>query len=304
MFGPDNVDSLGAKLRVKHGRVNISGTASVGDPNLAGNSVKETINGSYVSDGFGGNRGAPGVFSDNGCSNGYDLGDGLVDMPVVDETGGPYTDPATGIVYSSYLSCFEATATVVDPALYDPAKELPPPILDGKPALVIQKGGLEKTYSGPNGELHIYPDGSFSVTGKVFIKGSVSFGETDKSQVTYSGSGTLCTRSSVYLHCNVLPKTNFPLTDALGLLAGDKIELATGAGDAQLKMSLAMYAQHRVISQKQSEIAGSMVSSYYQMSNVPSIYQVPELAEHLPPGLPAREPIWIKSISVESWQEV
>lgn len=60
----------------------------------------------------------------------------------------------------------------------------------------------------------------------------------------------------------------------------------------------------RVVSQKQSQIAGTIVSSYYQMANVPSIFQVPSLADNLPPGMPGAEPIWIISISVASWSEV
>jgi hypothetical protein len=69
-------------------------------------------------------------------------------------------------------------------------------------------------------------------------------------------------------------------------------------------MALAMYAQHKIVSQYQNQIAGTMVSSYFQMSNVPSLYQVPQLAEHLPLGMPGRDPIWIVGISVESWQEI
>ena len=74
-YGGELVDSLDAKLRVKHGKVNISGSASVGDPNAPGNSTKETMDGVYVSDGFGGNKGADSVYSDNGTTKGYDLGD-------------------------------------------------------------------------------------------------------------------------------------------------------------------------------------------------------------------------------------
>ncbi|MCE5200886.1 hypothetical protein LLG39_18140, partial [bacterium] len=80
--------------------------------------------------------------------------------------------------------------------------------------------------------------------------------------------------------------------------------LATGSGDAQLTMAIAMYAQHQIVSVKQNEVAGTMVASYYQMSNVPRLYQVPELANHLPPGMPGSDPIWIASISIESWQEL
>jgi hypothetical protein len=46
-----------------------------------------------------------------------------------------------------------------------------------------------------------------------------------------------------------------------------------------------------------------MVCSYFQMSNVPRLYQVPALQDNLPPGMPGADPIYIISISVISWQE-
>jgi len=57
LHGGELVESLNAKLRAKHGRVALSGTATVGHPDQPGNSVKETVTGTYVNDGFGGNQG-------------------------------------------------------------------------------------------------------------------------------------------------------------------------------------------------------------------------------------------------------
>lgn len=280
VFNGELVETLNAKLRVKHGRVNISGSASVGMPNVAGNSIKETVDGTYVSDGFGGNKGTAGVYSDNGFTNGYDLSEGLVRMPVIDS--GEYTKD--GVTYSNYLAYLRANATVYSGNLS------------------LQKG-VATTISGPNGSLTLDAAGNLTVSGIVFVNGNISFGPS-KSRIIYSGKGTLVTPYSVYVHCDLLPKTNFPRNDVLGLIAGDRIELATGSGDAQLTMAIAMYAQHKVISVKQSEIAGTMVSSYYEMSNVPKVYQVPELADNLPPGMPGDDPIWIVSLDVESWQEI
>ena len=279
-FGGESVDSLSAKLRVKHGKVNISGSATVGDSDVSGNSVKETLDGTYVSDGFGGNAGVGSVFSDNGYGNGYDLGDGVVKLPVIDS--GSYTDGGT--TYSNYLSYLQAHATVWSGDLY------------------ITKG-IAMSITGPNGSISIDSSGNMKISGMVYVTGNISFGP-GKSQINYSGNGTLVTPNSSFVHCNLLPKTRFPTTDALGLIAGDRVELATGSGDAQLTMAIAMYAQHKVISVKQSEIAGTIVSSYFEMSNVPRIYQTPDLAKFLPPGLPGADPIWIASVDVESWREV
>ena len=279
-FGGEQVDSLDAKLRVKHGRVNISGSATVGNPNATGNTVKETLDGTYVSDGFGGNKGAASVYSDNGSTNGYDLGDGAVDLPLIDT--GSYTKD--GVTYTNYLDYLHQNATIYGGDLS------------------IQKG-TAMSFSGPKGSLTIDAAGNMTVSGIVYVTGNITFGPA-KSRIIYSGQGTLVTPGSVYVHSDVVPAHTYPTTDGLGLIAGDRVELATGSGDAHLTMALAMYAQHQVICNKQSDIAGTIVSSYYSMSNVPKLYQVPELANHLPPGMPGGDPIWIAGISIESWQDV
>jgi len=276
-YGGEQVDSLDAKLRVKHGRVNISGSATVGDPNVTGNTIKETLDATYVSDGYGGNKGAASVNSDNGSTHGYDLGEGAVDFPLIDT--GSYTK--NGVTYTNYLDYLHQNGTVYN----------------GDLAIT---NGTALTITGPHGSLTVDASGHMTISGIVYVTGNISFGTA----ITYSDQGSLVTPHSVYVHSDVMPAHTFPTTDALGLIAGDKIELATGAGDAQLKMALAMYAQHEVICNKQSDIAGTIVSSYYSMSNVPRLYQVPELANHLPPGMPAADPIWIVGVNTESWQDV
>lgn len=279
-FAGETVESLNTKVRVKHGQVSLSGTASVGKSQATGNTVKETVTGTYVSDGFTGNGGTGNVFSDNGFANRYDLEDGTVTFPLV--SIGSYT--SGGTTYANYLSYLQANATVV--------------VGD----LNIQRG-VARTISGPHGSLVIDAAGNMTISGIVYVTGNISFGPS-KSTITYSGSGTLATPQSVYVHCSLMPATNFPRYDAMGLCAGQRIELATGSGDAQLTMALAMYAQHKIVSSKQNEIAGTMVASYYEMTNVPRLYQVPELVDYLPPGLPGADPIWIVTADIESWQEI
>jgi hypothetical protein len=279
-YAGETVESLKSKLRVKHGKVSLSGSATAGDPQVTGNGVKETLAGTYVSDGFGGNKGTANVNSDNGYTNQYDLADGLVTMPLVDS--GSYT--SGGVTYTNYLAYLAANATVV-------AGDLNVQV------------GTAKTITGPKGTLTMDASGNMTVTGIVYVTGNITFGPS-KSRITYSGSGTLATPGNVYCHGDLVPKTRFPNVDALGLIAGNNIELATGGGDAQLEMALAMYAQHKIISNKQNEVAGTMVTSYFQMSNVPKLYQVPELAKHLPPGMPGSDPIYIVSLTTESWQEL
>lgn len=281
LYGGELVDSLKAKLRVKHGRVDISGSATVGLPNQTGNSVKETLDGTYVNDGYGGNKGAASVYSDNGPAHGYDLGDDIVTFPVIDS--GAYTAP-NGITYANYLSYLQANATVV-------------------PGDLVIRKGTALTISGPKGSISIDAAGNMTISGIVYVMGNISF-QPSKSRIIYSGKGTLVTPNSIYVHCDLMPMTNFPRSDVLGLIARDRIELATGSGDAQLTMAIAMYAQHQIISVKQNQVAGTMVSSYFSMANVPRLYQVPELADNLPPGMPGSEPIYVRSITIDSWQEI
>ena len=121
---------------------------------------------------------------------------------------------------------------------------------------------------------------------------------------TGSHGGTLACTGSVYAHTDLIPAGTFPTTDVLGVIARHQIQLATGSGDSQLKMVGAFYAQEQVQSQKQNEIAGTFVSSYFSMQNVPHMYQVPTLPDHLPPGMPGSTPIWIVTTQVNSWKEL
>lgn len=279
-YGGESVESLSAKLRVKHGKVSISGSATVGDVNIAGNSTKETLDGTYVNDGFGGNKGVANVSSDNGYANKYDLAEDLVDMPIIDY--GSYTKD--GATYSDYLNYIYQHATVYTGNIS---------ILKGCATNIV----------GPYGSLIVDKDGNMTITGTVYVTGGISFGPS-KTRLVYSGNGTLVTPGCMDVHCDIVPKTNFPNNDVLGLVAGDKIDLAMGSGDAHLTMAIAMYAQHQITCGKQSDIAGTIVASYYSMANVPRIYQVPELANHLPPFMPGSDPIWIASVSIESWQDI
>jgi len=275
MFGGENVGSLSAKLRVKHGRVNISGSAVAGYPNIPGNNVKETLDGAYVSDGYGGNKGTASVNSDNGYANGYDLGDGLVKFPALID---PYPP------YGSYKDYLDAHSLHIDGGL--------------------EIGGVSFSASNEYGSIsYDKSTGVLQISGIVRVSGNIEIYGKSKS-LTYSGAGTLYSTDDINVHCNVLPKYDFPITDRLGLIAAKNMGIATGNGDSQLTMALAMYAQYLISIGKQCEIAGTCVSSFFSMKNVPHIYQVPKLTENLPPGLPGADPIWVVTISVKSWQDL
>jgi len=81
----ETVETLGAELRVKNGLVGLSGSSQVGEVDASGNSEKETVDGIYVTTGWGGTAGSSQAYSDNGTANAYDLGD-QVTFPSLSDT--------------------------------------------------------------------------------------------------------------------------------------------------------------------------------------------------------------------------
>lgn len=269
-YGGQTVESLSGKLRVKHGLVSLSGSATVGWGNSTSNTIKETMDGVYVSDGYSGNKGSANVYSDNGVNQDYDLGDGVVKFPTLSD---PYPPYATYMDYLKDNSYNKSGAMDIGGTSFD--------VGDGK-------GHIK--YDAATGEMNI--------TGIVYVDGDISFsgGKIHK----YTGSGTLVSTGNINVDCNVLPKTNFPVTDSLGLIAAHNM---TVGGGAQLSVAAACYAQYQIYIPKQTELAGTCVSSYFNLKNVPHLYQVPALSSHLPPGMPGAEPIWVVTIGVKSWQD-
>lgn len=284
-YGGEVVETLNAKLRVKHGRVDINGSATVGDPNAVGGSpaVKESVDGTHVSDGFGGNSGTNNVFSDNGHRLKYDLGT-ILKFPAL-------TDPTTknGVSYSSYMDYLRAAGMVIT----GPLK--------------LQVGTAYGPVSDGNGNsLSVDTSGNINVQGIIYVEGDIEFNRNGGNQdMRYSGRGTFVSTGRTQISTHLLPATaTFPISHALGVIARRKIELATRSGDSHLKLTGAFYAQERIESVKQNELAGTFVTSYFEMKNVPHMYQVPALPANLPPGMPGDERIWIKSVRIDSWREL
>ncbi len=279
------VDTLSAKLRVKHGRVNINGSATVGDSNVAGGSppVKESVDATHVSDGFGGNSGTSNVFSDNGYRSKYDLGD-ILKFPTL-------TAPTTksGVAYATYMDYLRAAGMVVTGPLKIQVGTAYGPVSDGR-----------------GNSLSVDTSGNINIQGIIYVDGDIEFNRNGGNQdLRYRGRGTFVSTGKIQVSTHLLPGTaTFPINHALGVIARRKIELATRSGDSQLKLTGAFYAQERIESVKQNELAGTFVTSYFEMQNVPHMYQVPTLPDNLPPGMPGSERIWIKSVRIDSWREL
>jgi len=324
--GPETVKSLDAKLRVKQGMVGLSGTATVGKPDDPGDpfDLEEMMDGVYVMDGgeggYGGNQGVINVHSHNGTAYGYDLSDSveypqLSDFYVNPDTGEPYVNPDTGgpLTYLDYLKLC---------AVYIPEDEIssdiefpaggyisdPKPYLDPVTGQAIESS-IDWHWDQALGK------GRLVVNGVVWVEAaSLELGK-NRDVIEYSGNGIIVVGSygqplggNIRVVADLLAEGTyvpggeggFP-NNVFGLIASN-IYLAPDPADSQLAMTGAFYAENEIISRKQNEIAGTFVSNKFRIADqVPRIYQVPELANNLPPGIPGGTPIWY--ITTSQWSE-
>jgi hypothetical protein len=136
----------------------------------------------------------------------------------------------------------------------------------------------------------------------VKVNGSLAL-DMDNADLRYQGKGTMYATQDIYVGSNLLPAAGlqFPTQTVLGLVAGRNMGLATGAGDSQLSLAGAFYAQGTIVSKKQNQILGTFVANYFDMgTNVPNIYQVPALRKNLPPGMPGDQPY--VTLKIKSWR--
>jgi hypothetical protein len=282
MFNGEVVGSLEAAVRIKNGLVGLSGAATIGDPDFSGNTYKETIDEVFNTDGYGGNQGVANVYSDNGAQNGYDLGD-QVTFPSL-------SDPYQG--YSTYLDYLRANALVVS-----------------NPAQLNQLASITPTssfnYTDPNGKGSISMDGNggLAINGIVYIDGgslNMNKGTGQNKTINYSGRGSILATEDVEINVNLLTNgaSSFP-NNILGIMTPQDIEFDS----ANINVMGMFYAEDEITSAKQTSIAGSFASNYFDMGQqVPSIFQVPDAANNLPPGMISGIPVWI--MRVVSWQEL
>ena len=240
------------------------------------------MDGVYVNDGYGGTGGSNNVYSDNGASELYDLGE-AIKFPSLHDTVNGYPD---------YYSYFAANALVI-------------------PGDVELKPGV--TYTSPysaNGSLSVDAEGNVSISGIVMVTGNVTISAGDAGKkgtpLVYDGRGTLVSGGNMYINTHVLSHDKFPTEDVMGFLSFHDMEIGTGPGASQLNLVGAFYAQQQITNEKQNSIGGAMVSNYFNVFNVPSIYQVPALVDNLPPGMPGGNTVWIKVWRrlASTWREV
>jgi len=334
--GQSGQETLKATLRVRNGLVSLSGSAEVGLPEQS-NGVKDTVDGTYVNDGWCGNkvsddgeRGDPSsVYSDNGWDEPYDLGD-AVKMPKYDsewrwpdgvqcyEYGGNYNESAgsteldgSGNEYShidffknvlANNKVYNGNVTITSGTTY---------------YLNLTRGG-----SNPNdrikpnsascikGDTYIYYNKATNVmeiNGPIYINGNLSI--TGKNTINYTGRSAILVTGNVTLQTSLLTCNNgdpnnynlsFPEKNCMGVMAGGDMLI----GDkSQLDLCGAFYCQGTAKFNKQTVIMGSLVTSNFDMSEqVPDIYQVPSLRWNLPLGMIGNYPV--STMSAISWREL
>jgi hypothetical protein len=333
VFGGEDVASIDAKLRVKNGSVGVSGESEIGELNIVGNALKETMNGIYIETDYSETRwtgnqvidGVPDseqVQSDNGTNALYDLGD-IVVMPDLFE---PFDDPGSGISYGSYEAYFSANSLHMPPIVFDNSTAAVDAVLAYQAAgrfpadVVVNANAATGVFSiadGNGNSIGYDPNtnaaakiAGLSVNGMVQFDGDVVVGEKNLT-IAYTGKGTMYAggdgsdgSGNMDFHSSFLSAGIFPTATVMGLMARQDINLATGPGDSELMMAGAFFAGNQIVSAKQNEILGTFVCNYFDMgTNVPKIYQVPALKDNLPPGLIASQPIWVVTGFAErSWQ--
>jgi hypothetical protein len=288
-FNGEVVSTLNSELRVKHGMVNVGASSSVGYPNVSGGwpLIKETLDGTYVTDGFGGTQGESGVYSDNGTIEHYDLGDQLALPGLYD----PYTDPNTGTTYPTYMNYLSNNALVISGDLTLKPGDAVAPISNGFGSISLDV----------NGNLQI--SGIVYVTGDVQVRCGAGLNEVDP--VIFDGKGTLVSEGYIYIDTHLLSKGTFATDDILGFISANDIDLGAGPGAANLNIMGVFFAQNELLNEKQNQLAGAMASNYFKINQVPDLFQVPAVVDNLPPGMPGSETIDIYTYEVVNgtWRE-
>ncbi|NLV41639.1 MAG: hypothetical protein GXY15_10485 [Candidatus Hydrogenedentes bacterium] len=326
------VETLDAALRVRRGLVSLSGNSEIGERNNDGNSVKELMDGTFNTDGWAGNavipdggRGIPqSVWSDNGFNNTYDLGTRM-SLPLLDDDwretdGSRVMNPYTGTWYthSEYFSeVLLADPTARTDGMYNKNMLIDTGAnaafywnattgqeLTGA-AAVAAVPGANDDYISFNPVTNV-----LKINGQIRINGDLEFtGKGNDTTINYSGRGAILTYGDVTIDTNLLTCNNgnpadtalsYPVRNVLGVMCSQDMMVGS---KAQLDIMGAFYAEGQIKTMKQTNVIGTFVSNYFDMgSQVPNIYQVPELSRNLPYGMIGNYPIM--DLSMVSWREL
>lgn len=274
LFNGDMLDTLRSELRVKNGLVGLSGDAFVGEPDVSGNTIKETADAVYVTEGFDGNKGEENVFADNDIASPYDWGNALY-LPYLD-------DPFEGYVtYTDYLK---------DNAL----------VLTNEINIITPESNFN--YTNGKGTITMDGEGHLEIDGIIFIDEGNALTvkkSGDLKTIEYSGAGSIYVSGKVNINTSLVTSgaNSFP-QNIIGIMTPEEINF----NEAQIDVMGLFYSQDKIKIQKQTNLIGSGVSQHFDMgTNVPSIFQVPDTLFNLPPGLIGKDPFYI--IKIKYWSQ-
>jgi len=328
-FGGETISTLFASLRVKKGLVGTSGNSEIGEPNVTGNSYKETMDGVYVNDGYtgtavtpDGGRGDPQhLYSDNGWDNLYDLGS-KVPFPLLTD---PWRDPITGAYqYSATKGRNYTHEEYFNEVLVASPTNPTDGVFNGTMTIDTSKNFYwnatqnvqSTTLPGtlpPSTDDYVMFNASTNVmqiSGQIKVAGDLNItGKGNDRTINYSGRGCFLAYNNVTIDSDLVTcnggnpantANSFPVNNCIGIMAYDTL---TVGATAHCDIMGAFYGQNKVVSAKQTNVMGTFVGNYFDMgTNVPAIWQVPTLADNLPMGMIGNYPIMV--ISQVSWREL
>ncbi|HUW61868.1 MAG TPA: hypothetical protein VMZ06_12785 [Candidatus Bathyarchaeia archaeon] len=324
-FNGETIGTLEAVLRVRHGLVGLSGTSEIGEPDVAGNTIKETMDGTYVTDGWtgtstidDGGRGIPTeVYSDNGYNETYDLGD-RVPMPILQDY---WRDPVTGARQwdSSRNEWYTHENYFREVLVGDPVNPTDGLIngnvvIDAKTSNYYYNASRPADLNPANRQatddyiLFDCATNRMELNGQLYINGNLTLtGQGGDKTIYYTGRGAILVNGDATLDTHLMTLNadgtvalSYPVTNCFGIMTSGDM---TVGSTSQLDMMGGFYAQGIVTSAKQTTTMGTFVGNFFNMGGqVPDIYQVPALADNLPFGMIGNYPIM--AFGIESWREL
>jgi len=271
------VATLDTVVRAKDANVSLTGNSDIGAVNDDSNSIKEMIDG-VRADGTVGPAGD--VHAD--YTGSYDT-----DQVVFPTLSDPYVDPATGTSWATHTDFLDNNSLTI-----------------AETEISVNIAAF--SHSDGNGNSITWdPDTlTLNISGIIKTDGNLRLGQRHgqpgERGVNYDGSGTFYATNDIHVDGFLVPVGGYITGDNLGLIAADDVRIDEAAG---VNVMAAIFAMDHIRVSKQTAMAGSLVSSWFDMgTNVPAVFQVPDLSTNLPPGMPGGHRYGsIERIVIENW---
>jgi hypothetical protein len=140
------------------------------------------------------------------------------------------------------------------------------------------------SFSSAKGLIAMDGNGHMRVSGMVVIEGDLVLAKDNSGGIEYEGDAAILVAGNVSFGNSLVVRSGqtFPTTAIIGLMTPNTITFEL----SQLDVQGIFYAEDTITSTKQTDVTGTFFSNYFDMgTNVPSIYQVPSVVDHLPEGM-------------------